>query len=74
METPTPYQDVTYLVPGMSCSHCISAVTEEVTKVTGVDGVEVDLQSQLVQVHGTGVDRGAVVAAIDEAGYDAVAA
>jgi copper chaperone CopZ len=74
MDTPTPYQGVTYLVSGMSCSHCISAVTEEVTKVTGVDGVEVDLQSKLVQVHGTGVDRGAVVAAIDEAGYDAVAA
>jgi copper chaperone len=74
MDTPAPYQDVTYLVSGMSCSHCISAVTEEVTKVTGVDGVEVDLRSKLVQVHGTGVDRGAVVAAIDEAGYDAVAA
>jgi copper chaperone CopZ len=34
----------------------------------------VDLDTKLVRVSGDGVDRDAVVAAIDEAGYDAVAA
>ena len=63
----------TYLVPGMTCDHCKVAVTEEVTKVAGVAAVSVDLDTKLVRIDG-GADRSALVAAIDEAGYDAVAA
>jgi copper chaperone len=65
---------LTYLVEGMSCDHCTVAVTEEVTQVAGVTGVDVDLDTKLVRVHGDQIDDAAVVAAIDEAGYDAVAA
>ena len=65
---------LTYRAAGMTCDHCRIAVTEEVTKVPGVTAVDVDLDSKLVQVHGTDVDPAAVVAAIDEAGYDAVTA
>jgi copper chaperone len=64
----------TYLVAGMTCDHCTVAVTYEVTKVAGVASVDVDLDTKLVRVHGTDVDEAAVVAAIDEAGYHAVAA
>ena len=64
----------TYLVEGMSCRHCTIAVTDEVTKIAGVDTVDVDLDTKLVQVSGSELDSAAVVAAIDEAGYDAVAA
>jgi copper chaperone CopZ len=64
----------TYRVAGMTCDHCTTAVTDEVAKVRGVASVDVDLATKLVRVHGTDVDRAAVVAAIDEAGYDAVAA
>ena len=63
----------TYLVPGMTCDHCKVAVTDEVTKVAGVAAVSVDLDTKLVRIHG-GADHAALVAAIDEAGYDAVAA
>jgi copper chaperone len=63
----------TYLVLGMTCDHCKIAVTEEVTKVDGVAAVSVDLGTKLVRIDG-GADHAAVVAAIDEAGYDAVAA
>jgi copper chaperone CopZ len=63
----------TYLVPGMTCDHCKVAVTEEVAKVDGVAAVSVDLDTKLVRIHG-GADHAALVAAIDEAGYDAVAA
>ncbi len=63
----------TYLVPGMTCDHCKIAVTEEVTKVAGVATVSVDLGTKLVRIDG-GADHAALVAAIDEAGYDAVAA
>jgi len=65
---------LTYVAAGMTCSHCKTAVTEEVTKVDGVRSVEVDLDTKLVQVHGTDLDAAAVLSAIDEAGYDAVAA
>jgi copper chaperone len=71
---PTAEQQLTYLVAGMTCGHCKVAVTDEVTEVAGVASVDVDLDSKLVRVRGTGVDHAAVVAAIDEAGYDAVTA
>jgi copper chaperone len=75
MHTPRPYlSDSAYLVDGMSCEHCRVAVTEEVEKVPGVASVDVDLTAKLVRVTGTGVEDRSVVAAIDEAGYDAVAA
>src|SRR3954454_3467158 len=77
MSHPTPNRidaPADYRVPGMTCAHCEAAVTEEVAKVAGVRAVDVNLHTKLVRVHGTQVDPAAVVAAIDEAGYDAVAA
>jgi copper chaperone CopZ len=62
--------ELTFTVPGMSCGHCEAAVKGEVTKVTGVTGVQVDLETKVVTVEGDGIDRAAVVAAIDEAGYE----
>jgi copper chaperone len=67
----TPVPALTYAVPGMTCDHCTVAVTEEVSEVPGVTAVDVDLDTKLVRVHGDVVDAAAVVAAIDEAGYDA---
>jgi copper chaperone CopZ len=66
--------EIAYLVPDMSCGHCTVAVTDEVSKVSGVETVEVDLATKLVQVRGIELDGDALVAAIDEAGYEAVAA
>jgi copper chaperone len=66
--------NTTYLVPGMTCEHCRTAITEELDRIAGVEAVHVDLEAKLVRVSGTGVDDVAVVAAIDEAGYDAVRA
>ena len=70
----TAEQQLAYLVAGMTCDHCTVAVADEVAGVAGVASVDVDLDTKLVRVHGTGVDHAAVVAAIDEAGYDAVTA
>ena len=72
--SPSSPSHTTYAVAGMTCGHCKVAVTEEVAQVAGVASVDVDLISGLVRVHGSGIDGGAVIAAIDEAGYDAVAA
>lgn len=60
----------TYLVDGMTCGHCVDAVTREVTGVTGVEDVSVDLNEGVVTVSGAGVSEADVRAAIDEAGYD----
>jgi copper chaperone len=62
---------VTYRVPGMTCEHCKAAVTEELSAVTGVDSVAVDLDSKLVQISGETLEDAALRAAIDEAGYEA---
>jgi copper chaperone len=65
--------DLIYSVPGVSCEHCRSAITGEVSKVEGVTGVEVDLDAKRVVVHGEAVSDADVRAAIDEAGYDIAA-
>jgi copper chaperone len=64
-------ETLTYRVDGMTCEHCTAAVSEEVAKVAGVARVDVDLQAKLVRVSGESVAPEAVIAAIDEAGYDA---
>jgi copper ion binding protein len=63
----------TYTVKGMTCSHCVRSVTEEVTEVDGVTGVDVDLASGRVTVSSEQpVDDAAVRAAVVEAGYEVV--
>lgn len=63
----------TYTVKGMTCEHCVQSVTEEVSEVAGVRGVEVDLASGRVTVSSDQpVDDAAVRAAVAEAGYEVV--
>jgi copper chaperone CopZ len=63
----------TYTVTGMTCDHCERAVIGEVSRIDGVTGVEVDLDTGAVTVSADGeVDDGAVAAAVDEAGYGVV--
>jgi copper chaperone CopZ len=62
-------EERSYSVPGMSCSHCERAVSDEVGKVTGVAAVDVDLELKTVLVRGESVDDAEVRAAIAEAGY-----
>ena len=60
-----------YIVTGMVCQHCVSAVTQEVGAVEGVTDVQVDLATGQVSVTSDGpLDGAAVRAAIDEAGYE----
>ncbi len=63
--------EITYFVPDMSCDHCKHAVSGEVSTVTGVTGVEIDLETKVVTVRGTQLDDAALRAAIEEAGYEA---
>jgi copper chaperone len=64
-----------FLVPGVSCQHCVHAVTSEVSKLPGVQQVQVNLDSKLVTVQaGENVTPASIVEAIKEAGYDEVSA
>ena len=62
-----------WTVQGMTCGHCVAAVTEEVGAIAGVTGVEVDLGSGRVTVTADADPaRDAMLAAVDEAGYTLV--
>ena len=63
-----------YTVVGMTCGHCVDAVTEEVSTVPGVTTVDVDLASGgLTVTSAEPVDESAVRAAVEEAGYEVAA-
>jgi copper ion binding protein len=65
----------TFYVAGMSCDHCVRAVTEEVSKLPGVERVDVDLAMGAVAVTADRLLGDAEVAsAVEEAGYDLVEA
>lgn len=70
----TPAADKTvasYTVTGMTCGHCVSSVTAEVSKIPGVASVDVDLASGKVTVESQApLDDAAVAAAVTEAGYE----
>ncbi len=64
-------ETITYTVPALHCGHCKASVTEELSEVEGVEAVDVDLDTKLVVVTGSGLDDAALRAAIEEAGYEA---
>ncbi len=61
-------------VEGMSCSHCVNAVTKAVTALEGVSGVNVDLEGKTVTVDfdADQVSLESIKEAIEEEGYDVV--
>lgn len=62
-----------FRVPGVSCEHCVRAITEEVSVLPGVQQVVVDLGDKSVRVNHEGkVGLNELIKAINEAGYDEV--
>jgi len=60
----------TYTVTGMTCSHCVASVTEEISEINGVTNVAVDLPTGAVTVTSNKpIDDAEVRAAVEEAGY-----
>jgi copper chaperone len=62
-----------YGVEGMTCSHCVAGVTEELRSLSGVQQVNVELVvggvSHVTVASAAPLEHGDVAAAIDEAGY-----
>ncbi|MFI7579434.1 cation transporter [Kocuria kalidii] len=60
-------------VSGMTCRHCVMSVTEELTELTGVESVDVDLVaggvSPVVVTSSRELSADEVEAAVEEAGY-----
>jgi copper chaperone len=64
-----------YVVSGMHCNHCVSSVTEEVSTVSGVTDVKVDLGSgQLIVISDAEIPFENIESAVDEAGYSVATA
>lgn len=62
-----------YVVEGMTCGHCVAAVTAELTAVEGVSDVTVVLEGGAVTVTSQApLDAEVVAAAVEEAGYTLV--
>jgi len=61
------------LVSGMTCAHCVSSVTDELTGIEGVQTVTVDLHAggaSRVTIHSSSpISSSAVQVAVEEAGY-----
>jgi len=63
----------TVKVSGMTCGHCVSAVTMELSLVPNVTAVDVDLAAGQVTITSQiALDESQVSTAINEAGYELV--
>jgi copper ion binding protein len=66
----------TFTVSGMTCDHCVHAVTQEVSALEGVTDVHIELvaggDSAVTVESDAPLDVEAVREAVDEAGYELV--
>ena len=61
-------------VSGMTCGHCVSAVTMELSLLASVTEVEVNLEAgQVTITSNAALDPTQLATAVDEAGYELVA-
>jgi len=63
----------TVQVDGMTCDHCVRAVTEEISKISGVTSVSVDLHANAISPVTIASDQEVsdadIAEAVEEAGY-----
>jgi copper chaperone len=60
-------------IKGMTCQHCVMAVTKALSALEGINNVQVDLKSGLATYEEVKpVDPQKIVAAIKKAGYEVV--
>lgn len=66
-------QTANFKVAGMTCGHCVTAVTTELSAIEGVTDVDVNLEAGRATVSSAApLDRDTVAAAIEAAGYELV--
>ena len=57
----------TYTVSGMTCAHCVAAVKKEVSAISGVTGVDLDLDGAMAVHSDAPIDFDRIVEAVAEA-------
>jgi copper chaperone len=63
----------TIKVKGMSCQHCVKAVTKALEEIDGISGIKVDLLTGEVSFEESGsVDEKSIKEKIQAAGYELV--
>jgi copper ion binding protein len=67
-------QTIELNVTGMTCDHCVHAVTTAVKDVEGVVDAEVSLEKKSARITGDGIDLQKILEAIEEEGYAATPA
>lgn len=67
-------QTITFTITGMTCDHCVHAVTNAVKETPGVADVTVSLEAKLAVVTGDQIDVAKIIAAVAEEGYEAAVA
>jgi copper chaperone len=61
----------TIKIKGMSCNHCVMAVTKALNQIDGISDVQVDLEkSEATFDHGTSVDMARIKEEVEKAGYE----
>lgn len=75
-ERKQPVATTTYIVRGMTCGHCVDAVTEELSAIAGVSNVSIELveggDSPVTVTSDVELELEEVRAAVDEAGYELI--
>ena len=62
-----------FQVPGVSCQHCVRAITHEVSGIEGIKSVQVAIDTKRVLVsHSGSVPTAIIISAINEAGFEEV--
>jgi copper chaperone len=56
---------------GMTCEHCVKSVTNALKEVPGVSDARVNLETKSAVVEGDNFDTKALIAAVEEEGYEA---
>ena len=64
-------QTITFNITGMTCEHCVRAITSAVKEVPGVLDAKVSLETNSAEVSGEAIDTAKVLAAVAEEGYAA---
>ena len=64
-------QKIEFNIAGMTCDHCVHAVTNAIKETPGVTEAIVSLADKKATVTGDAIDVAAIVAAVEEEGYEA---
>jgi copper chaperone CopZ len=67
-----PVEKLAFEIHGMTCSHCVAAVSRAIRECEGVKNVEIDLKTGKTTVEGVGLDSKKIAEAVKSLGYEII--